>query len=85
MQTAYTGSVALVQVRDVPEATVERLKERAAAEGLSLATYLRNELQRLADRPSNAEVIARILARPRSGGPTREEIVAEIRKVRDSS
>jgi len=42
----------LIQVRDVPDATVDALKSRAADAGLTLAAYLRVELERLAvDRP----------------------------------
>ena len=39
-----------MQVRDVDPAVEERLRARAAAEGLSLSAYLRRELARVADR-----------------------------------
>lgn len=75
----------LVQVRDVPEATLNSLKARAAERGLTLSAYLRAELDRLAARPTNAEVAERLARRERSGGPSVAETVAEIRKAREAS
>lgn len=75
----------LIQVRDVPEATVESLKEQAAERGLTLTAYLRVELEKLASQPTSAELLERLTWRDRRGGPTTEEIVAEIRRVRDAS
>ncbi|MFB9250921.1 hypothetical protein ACFFWE_22000 [Sphaerisporangium melleum] len=88
--------MASVQVDGVPEETVEALKSQAADRGLTLTAYLRAELERLAGaaqasdateprRPTNAEVVQRILSRDRRGGPTRDEIVEQIRRVRDAS
>lgn len=75
----------LVQVRDVPETTVNALKARAAERGLTLTGYLRAELDRLAARPSNADVIERLARRNRRGGPSVADTVAEIRRTRDIS
>jgi antitoxin FitA len=75
----------LVQVRDVPEATVNALKARAAERGLTLAAYLRAELERLAIRPSNAEIVDRLARRERQGGPTAADTVAEVRRTRAAS
>lgn len=77
--------MALVQVRDVPEATVNALKARAAERGLTLTAYLRAELDRLAARPTNAEVVERLARRDRRGGPTTADTVAEIRRIREAS
>ena len=77
--------MALVQVRDVPEETVRALKARAAERGLTLTAYLRAELDRLASRPTNAEIVERLTRRGRATGPTVDETVGEIRKIRDSS
>lgn len=82
---AYHGGMALIQVRDVPEATVRKLRARAAERGLTLAGYLRGELDQLANRPSNAEVVERLARRDRRGGPTLAETVAEIRATRQAS
>jgi len=77
--------MSLVQVRDVPEATLRALKALAAERGLTLSAYLRDELDRLATRPTNAEIVERLARRNRAGGPTVAETVAEIRKTREAS
>lgn len=82
---AYYGPMALVQVRDVPEATVNALKARAAEQGLTLTAYLRMQLDRLATRPTNAEIVERMARRSRRGGPTVADTVAEIRRIRQAS
>jgi hypothetical protein len=75
--------MALVQVRDVPEATVRALEAQAAERGLTLTAYLRGELERLAVRPANAEIVKRLARRNRRRGPTVADTMTEIRKVRD--
>lgn len=82
---AYHAAMALVQVRDVPQATVDALERLAAERGLTLAAFLRSELDRLAARPSNAEIANRLARRDRSGGPTTAESVAKVRRVRQVS
>jgi hypothetical protein len=77
--------MALVQVRDVPEGTLSALKAQAAERGLTLTAYLRVELDKLAARPTNAELVERLARRNRQGGPTAAETVAEIRRLRESS
>lgn len=77
--------MALVQVRDVPEDTLNSLKALAGERGLTLSAYLRDELGRLATRPTNAEIIERLARRDRRGGPTVAETVAEIRRTREAS
>ena len=76
--------MALVQVRDVPEGTLNALKAQAAERGLTLAAYLRAELERLAARPTNAELVERLARRNRRGGPTAAETVTEIRRLRET-
>jgi transposase len=77
--------MALIQIRDVSETTVRALKARAAERGLTLTAYLRAELDRLAARPSNAEIVERLARRNRRGGPTAADTVAEIRRIREVS
>jgi plasmid stability protein len=77
--------MALVQVRDVPEATMHALKARAAERGLTLSAYLRLELDKLAASPTNAEIVERLARRNRRGGPSVADTVAEIRRLRDTS
>ena len=81
----YALFMPLVQIRDVPEGTLNALKSRAAERGLTLAAYLRAELDRLAVRPTNAEIVDRMARRSRRGGPTVADTVAEIRKSREAS
>jgi transposase len=75
----------LVQIRDVSETTVRALKARAAERGLTLTAYLRAELNRLAERPTNAEIVERLARRNRRGGPTAADTVAEVRRIREVS
>jgi antitoxin FitA len=75
----------LVQIRDVPEATVRALKAQAAERGLTLTAYLRVVFDQLAARPTNAEIVERLARRDRRGGPSVADTVAEIRRLRDSS
>ena len=72
-----------IQIRDVPDDVHAAVRARAAAAGMSLSEYLRDELLRLVARPTVAEVIAR--AQARHGGASREEIVCAIREARDAS
>ena len=65
-------------IRDVTEEVAETLKQRAAAQGKSLSAYVGAELAKLAARPTNEEIVARLRARDRSNGPTTDEIVAAV-------
>jgi hypothetical protein len=77
--------MALIQVRDIPEATLNALKAQAAERGLTLTAYLRAELDKLAARPTNAEIVDRLARRNRRGGPTVADTVAELRRLRETS
>lgn len=50
----------MIQVRHVPDAVHRRLKARAALDGRSLSDFLLAELQRIAERPTRAELLARL-------------------------
>lgn len=80
--------MALVQVRNVPDETVARLKAQARAKGLTMAAYIRGELEKLAEKPTNAEIIDELrrerAAHPEWRRPTREEVVAAVRRTRDA-
>lgn len=69
-------------IRDVSEEVAEVLKERAALEGKSLSAYVGAELAKIAGRPTNAEIVARLKQQDRSGGPSAEEIVAAVQADR---
>jgi plasmid stability protein len=62
-------------IRDVSDDVAATLKERAAAEGMSLSAYVAAELAKMAARPTNEQIVARLRARDRSSGPTPDDIV----------
>ena len=69
-------------IRDVSDDVAATLKERAAAEGMSLSAYVAGELAKLAARPTNEQIVARLRARDRSSGPTSDDIVAAMQAGR---
>jgi len=61
--------MATIQVRDVPEDVHRTYRQRAAAAGMSLQEYLRDELTRNARRRSPGDVAAEVVAQlAREGG-----------------
>lgn len=73
-----------LQVRDVPEKLHAELRSRAAALGLSLSEYLLQVLTDVAARPPIADTLRRARAGGGRGDVTTEDIVAIIRRHRDS-
>ncbi len=73
----------MVQIRNVPDALHRRLKVRAADSGQTLSDYLMAELERLAARPTRAEMLTRIHSRRRVTLKT--TAAAVIRDERDSA
>jgi len=69
-------------IRDVSEEVAEALKERAAAQGMSLSAYVGAELSKITARPTNAEIVARLRDRDRSAGPTAAEVLQTVRASR---
>lgn len=70
----------MLQVRDVPEDVHAELRRRAAAAGMSLSDFARQELSRLARRPSLADLLERASARAQdrvSFAEAREAVHAE--------
>ncbi len=53
----------MLQVRDVPDDVHAELRRRAAAAGMSLSDFTRQELTRLAHRPSLADLFDRAARR----------------------
>jgi antitoxin FitA len=76
--------VKTIQIRNVPHEVHRALRARAAASGVSLSDYALAQLERVAERPSVAEVLARARSRSRSGGPSTDQIVAAVRAGRDA-
>lgn len=70
--------MATLYIRDVSDPVAETLKLRAATQGLSLSAYVARELSKLASRPTNEEIVARLRADDRSEGPTRADILEAV-------
>ena len=73
----------LVQIRDVDPSVRDRLKARAADEGVSLNTLLKRLLGQAAQVPSRAEVLRRISERGDLLPPTAPVTTNLIREMRD--
>ena len=73
----------MIQIRNVPDDVHRVLRTRAAAAGLSLSDFVLQELERVADHPPVADLLAR--ARARAGGASGEAVVAAVRSGRDRS
>lgn len=73
-----------IQIRDVDDRTYTILRSRAAAEHLSLTSYLKRQLERWANGPTMAELLERADRRWREGGRvTSADIVSAVRELRD--
>ena len=67
-----SGGMAAIQVKDVPADLHRRLRERAAADRVTLSTYVLRVLERDAGKPSTREWLATLADRE----PVREVDVA---------
>lgn len=74
----------VIQVRDVPDAVHEELVRQAQHLGLSMNRFVLRELERIARRGRNAEVLGRAAGR-RGPRLTSEAVVAAVRGDRDAS
>lgn len=70
----------MLQVRNLPDDVHARLKERAAAERMTLSDYVARELAELVRPRSNAEIFA--AARARGPRVTREQIIQALHEAR---
>jgi plasmid stability protein len=68
-----------LNVRNVPEAVLERLRRQAAVEGVSLSEWVRMALAERAELPTAAELVARRAARSHDA-QTPEEFAAFYRR-----
>lgn len=76
-----------VLVRNVPDSVHAALIRRADIEGKSLQEYLQGVLHEITERPTLAEVMDTVrerLANHEGPAPTRDEIVATLRSLRDA-
>lgn len=77
----FVQHMKMIQVRNVPDELHRSLKARAARDGTTLSDLILKELPRLANHPSQDELLKRILGREPVGGPSAAEL---IRADRDS-
>lgn len=82
MHVPYAHCMTTIQIRNVPEEVSRELKSRAAAEGRSLSDFLLTEVTRIAARPSRADIMQRILQRPRIDLRDVAEMVDQERRIR---
>ena len=72
----------MIQLRHVPDDLHRKLKARAALEGLSLSDFLLREVRGIAERPTVAELQARVLSR--APVSLRESPAKAVRSERDA-
>ncbi len=76
-------SSTMVQIHNVPADFHRRLKARAAMEGMSMSDYILREVGKALDRPTRAEVLARLQEQPtRRLKRSAAEIIREQRDAR---
>lgn len=71
----------MIQIRHVPEEIHRRLKAQASLEGMTLSDYLLREVAKLSERPTAAQMQARLAQL--SPVKTRASVVAMLRQERD--
>jgi plasmid stability protein len=75
-------STTMIQIRNVPVEVHRRLKARAATEGVSMSDFVLREVRKALERPTRAEVLERLKARPRR--PLRRSPTELLREERDA-
>ncbi len=65
-----------ITIRNVPADVRNELAAKAAAHGWSLQRYLLTELEHLAQRPSNADIVGRARSRLTDPGPSINQILS---------
>jgi antitoxin FitA len=73
-----SGTMAAIQVRDVPPDLHRRLRERAAADRMTLSTYVLKVLQKDAGRPSTRDWLDSLADRE----PVHADIAAALAESR---
>ena len=73
----------MIQIRNVPDGLHRALKVRAAKAGMTLSGYLLSEIERVAERPTLAEMMERL--RSREPVELDEPPDVTIRRFRDAN
>jgi plasmid stability protein len=76
--------MAFIQVRNVDEELREAAKQRAAALGLDLSSYVRRLIERDLARPTMSEWLDNVLAHPVGQPFDAAAAVREVRRERDA-
>lgn len=82
MQYNIRMDTTILQIRDVDSSDIAVLRARAEREGMSLSAYLRALIHDEASQPTNAEVVARIVAREQPVDISVEEMLGFIEEGR---
>lgn len=80
-QQRYSGAMATIQIREIPEDAYEVLRKRARAEGRSIQSYMRELVVAFTTQPTAAESMATLeaaLANSKTPGASRESIQADL-------
>ncbi len=72
----------MVQLRNVPDELHRTLKVRAAEAGMTLSDYLLSEIQRVAEKPTLAEMMERLRNDPPVEVDEPPDVI--IRRMRDA-
>ena len=72
----------MIQIRNVPDDLHRTLKERAAKSGMTLSDYLLSEVEKVAEKPTLAEMMERL--RSREPVELDEPPEVTIRRMRDA-
>ena len=64
----YITCMATIQIRDLSEHTYEVIRRRARAAGMSIQAYMKTEIERLAEEPSENELFALVEQHLTDGG-----------------
>jgi plasmid stability protein len=73
----------MIQLRDVPDDLHRKLKSRAAASGMTLSDFLKREVRKVAEQPTEEEIRKRIAALPRHDlNPSPTQMLREERDRR---
>lgn len=72
----------MIQIRNVPDDLHQKLKERAAREGMTLSDYLLSEVEKVAEKPTLTEMMERL--RSREPVELDESPEVTVRRLRDA-
>jgi antitoxin FitA len=75
-------SLARVQIRNVPRPLHQRLKSRAALEGMTMSDYILREISKSLEKPSRQEVLDRM--KTQRAPKLKSSLAALVRAERDA-